>query len=236
MHAGQAPAPPPAPRPPPRPHSLACLLACLRLLACIAPRPLQSPRHRPRAGLQPGSDSGSDDGGYAGGEDGGRASGWRPSVRQLLQDAQRDWGQHVLLQQVAHTPTFGGGCVSSLGVCGGGSGGGGGATAMVVASDFMGSLTLLQAVATPKGASLLPTSADRHPIFAQVGVPVCVPVFVCVCGGGHVPWLGGLAAQCPAMCCQWTATARPSQAAVPIRWLWTGAKPFRCSCKRCAGL
>lgn len=72
----------------------------------------------------------------------------------------RDWNSHVALRLLARAQTYGRACVSSLSCSGG----------LVVAGDFLGSATVLQLLATRRGVVLAPTSVDRRPVFAQVGV------------------------------------------------------------------
>ncbi|GIL86679.1 hypothetical protein Vretimale_11488 [Volvox reticuliferus] len=126
-----------------------------------------------------GDSSGSSDGG--GGAGGRRGRRVVPSIRQLLHDLQRDWAQHVTIVQVDVAKTFGDACVASLAcifagssaagtaAIGGSSGSGrtDGSSSLVLASDFLGSVTVMRLVANSRGAALISCGPDRHPIFAQ---------------------------------------------------------------------
>jgi hypothetical protein len=88
-----------------------------------------------------------------------------PSLHQLLRDLNRDWSQHVTLRQVDVAETFGVACVTSL-TCLQAAGGGG---TLVVAADFLGSVTVMRLVANRRGPALIAVSPDRHPLYTQVG-------------------------------------------------------------------
>ncbi len=119
--------------------------------------PLQRHAGRPAAnGGSPDYDSDDSQEGPGGGGGGGAA------LRRLLKDVKRDWNTHVALRLLSRAQTYGRACVSSLSCSGG----------LVVAVDFLGSATVLQLLGTRRGVVLAPTSVDRRPVFAQVGVTV----------------------------------------------------------------
>ncbi|GLC65168.1 hypothetical protein PLESTF_000259500 [Pleodorina starrii] len=126
-----------------------------------------------------GSDGGSsddDDDGSGGGGGGARHRRRRrgPSLHQLVRDLERDWSQHVTLKPLDGAKTFAGACVTSLACLGnaaaaaaGAGGGGGGGGSLVLAGDYLGSVTVMRLVANGRGAALIACSPDRSPIYVQ---------------------------------------------------------------------
>ncbi|MEW5318811.1 MAG: hypothetical protein WDW38_009998 [Sanguina aurantia] len=124
-----------------------------------------------------------------GGCDGGSGRGVAPmsgadSAGELAMFMQRDWSQRVTVFQVSQAPTRGGACATSLSKAAALDSPGGHSSSThpeqdstILASDLLGSVTVLQLLCNRTGVVLLPVSADHQPVWAQASLllPVSDP-------------------------------------------------------------